>query len=177
MTRCKLFTFIKFMTLWNNIHLLYNNTTHSCSRIFNYMKDYYYGYNDVWLFVTGHTFPISLNNVSNNIAISWVYDNYDNTLTFATSNNIKCKISWLSCIIKIDDNKYEIDDFIEKLSINMDRDPPSLHVLFMSWCAYKKQWFNTDNISFNVIDHMGNNTILNLNNKFIIQNNKLYNKN
>lgn len=176
MVSCKSFTIIKFMTLWNNIHLLYNNTTNSCLNIFNYMKDYYYGHNDVWLFVCGHTFPISLNNVSNNIPISWVYDNYDNTLTFKTSN-IKCKIAWLSCIINIDNNKYEIDDFIEKLSINIDRDPPSLNILFMSWCAYKKQWFNTDNISFSVIDHMGNDTILNLNDKFIIKNNKLYNKN
>ena len=166
------FIFIKFMTLWNNTYLLFNNTTNRYKNIIEHIKNYYYGYHDTWLFMDGHTFPLSLNSVHNKINASWMYDNYDNTLMYVPNCDTKCSISWLSTQIKIGDEDYNIDNFIEQLTIYTDT-PPSLSIIFMSWCAYTKNWFSTD-IEFHIIDNTGADVILSIYDELYIANNKLY---
>lgn len=168
----KSFIFIKGMTLWNYSGLLYNNTINGYNNMYKYIKDYYYGYNDVWLFIPGHTFPISLNNVHNKIEASWIYDNYEHILTNGNDKNI-CKLSWLSAKVKIDNTDYEMDSFIEKFMIYTNI-APSLHTIFMCWCAHTKQWFTMDNITFHVFNDAGEEIILTLHDTLTIHNNKIY---
>jgi len=168
----KLFIFIKGMILWNYSKELYNNTIHSYNKMYKYVKDYYYRYNDVWLFIPGHTFPISLNNVHNKIQASWIYDNYKNTLTNVNNTHI-CKLSWLSAKVKIENTCYEMDSFIEKFTIYTDI-APSLYIIFICWCAHTKQWFTMDNIIFHIFDDTGDEVIRTLDYKPIINNNKIY---
>ncbi len=185
------------MTLWNYLIDFYNSTSEMIQNTYYYLKDYVYGYHDTWLFISGHTIPISLNNVYKLRDIDWVYDNFDNTLTYIDNNNddtdnkdydneVNCRLSWLSAKINItnsdninDTLQYDIDDFIEKLSVHTRVDnPPSLYIIFMCWCAYTKYWFKLDDIvEFNVIDDMGDENIFTFdkhNKSFNIKRKKLY---
>lgn len=181
---------VKLMTLWNYLTTLYNSTKTKCQNVYYYIKDYLHGYHDMWLFVPGHTFPLSLSNLNNMINISWMYDNYDNTLKLTTDDidgeRVNCKFSWLSAKIQVIDPhkpdeaiEYEIDDFIEKFKVSTMSDvPPSLYMIFMCWCAYSKHWFKMDdNIEFHIINDMGEELCLNVkddDNSIIIKRNKLY---
>jgi hypothetical protein len=177
------------MTIWNFLTALYVNMKDKCQNMYYYLKDYFHGHHDMWLFVPGHTFPLSLSNLNNIINVNWLYDNYDNTLTLSTTNNedpVKCKFSWLSAKIQVVDPdkpdeaiEYEIDDFVEKFTVcTKSTIPPSLYIIFMCWCAHTKHWFKMeDNIEFCVIDDMGDEHCLNIhddNNSIVIKRNKLY---
>jgi hypothetical protein len=177
MTSYTTFIIIKLMTFWNYLVNIYNNIIEQTSKFYYHITDYIYGYNDIWLFVSGHTLPLSLSNLYNLIHVNWIYNNYDNTLSLNTNQNsnlIKYKFSWLSAklIIYKEDSKetdirmqYEIDNFIEKFSLDTtDKNVPSLHMIFVCWCVYTKHWFSPDDIvEFHIIDNMGEDIILNLN--------------
>jgi hypothetical protein len=156
-----------------------------------YLQNYFEGYHDIWLFVPGHTFPLSLSNLNNIIQTDWLYDNCDKTLNMCITKedeneDINCKVSWLSAKICIKDSnnpemkyEYDLDEFIEKFSINTTtKTPPSLYLIFMSWCIYTKHWFKLDDdVEFHIIDDMGDQIVLNLydhNNSLSIKRNKLY---
>ena len=180
---------VKLMTVWNYLNTVYSNTKNKCQNMYFYLKDYFNGHHDIWLFVPGHTLPLSLNNLNNTVNINWLYNNYDNTFTFSnnTTNNIRCKFSWLSAKIQVTDrlnperkNEYLMDDFIEKFTLCTNSNTtPSLYMVFMCWCAHTKHWFKMDdNIEFHIIDDMGeeHNLNIHINNKnsIIIKRNRLY---
>jgi len=189
MTSWNTYCLIKMITFWNYITVLYNNIKNKCQDIFYYMKDYVYGYHDTWLFIPGHSLPVSLNNIYNPIDIDWIYDNYDNTFKLCSDENdtlVPYKFSWLSAKIQIvyshtpdEAFEYNIDSFIEKFTVNTKSDiPPSLYLIFMCWCVYSKHWFTLDdNIEFHIINDMGEEIIINLeshNSSIVIKRNKLY---
>ena len=173
------FLFVKCISAFNYMWLIYNNTHNKCQNMYHYLKDYYYGYHDIWLFIPGHNFPLSLTNLNNIINVQWIYDNYDNTLMFITNDeHTDCKLSWLSAKIKLDAKEYDIDDFIEKFSIHTSNITPSLYYIFLCWCAYTKYWFKMDsNIEFHIIDENGEERILTLKDSIVIKNNKAYGEN
>jgi hypothetical protein len=178
---------IKLMLIWNYLEELINNINEKTKKMYQYMKDFIYGYNDMWIFTPGHTLPISLNNISNTITSSWIYDNYDNTLTLITNKSSdfnEYKFSWLSAklVIYKDSNtspiEYSIDNFIEKMNlITINEIVPSLYIIFMCWCAHNKYWFSLDDtVEFHIIDNMGEDIILNLythNDSLCIKRNKI----
>ena len=189
MTSWSTYFIVKMMTIWNYLTALYVNMKDKCQNMYYYLKDYFHGHHDMWLFVPGHTFPLSLSNLNNMINVSWIYDNYDNALTLSTDNDndsVRCKFSWLSAKIQVVDPhkpdeaiEYEIDDFVEKFTVcTKSNIPPSLYMIFMCWCAYTKHWFKMeDNIEFHIIDDMGEEICLNIHdddNSIIIKRNKLY---
>ena len=169
------FLFIKFISLFNYVSEIFNNKHNNCKRIFYYLKSYYNGNHDIWLFVPGHTFPLSLHNLNNRINTNWIYDNYNNTLTFTENKEHIYKLSWLSAKIVDSNKEYEMDDFIEKLSIFSNSNvTPSLYIICICWCIYTKHWFTMDNIEIHIIDDNGEEVVLHLHNSVIIKNNKLY---
>ena len=204
MIGCNVLFLTNMMSIWNYLTDTYSNIKDKCKNMYYYMKDYYCGYHDMWLFVSGHTLPITLTNLNNTIDISWLYNNFNNRLTLANNNSddplLQYKFSWLSARIKVSNPnslkgpqaegsekaekaeetiEYEIDDFIEKFFVCSKSDvTPSLYTIFMCWCAYSKQWFKPDDkIEFYIIDDMGeacNLNIYNDNNRIIIKRNKLY---
>jgi hypothetical protein len=180
---------VKLLTLWNTLSETYISVNNKCIDFYYYLRDYFYGHHDIWIFMPGHTFPLSLNNVSNMVHINWIYNNADNSLTFGTNGNIHvnhCSLSWLSAKIRIITSEdpghaleYEIDEFIQKFVVHtIDDVPPTLYMIFMCWCAYTKHWFNTsDHFEFHIIDDMGEDLVLNIathNNSFYMKNNKLF---
>jgi hypothetical protein len=180
---------IKCMTLWNYLVALYSTFNNKCQNMYCYLKDYFYGHHDTWIFIPGHTFPLQLSNLYNTIDINWIYDNYTTTLRYysdSDDNQVQCKFSWLSAKIRILDPstpdvavEYDIDDFIEQFSVHTKSTiPPSLYTVFMCWCAYTKHWFKVEDIiEFHIIDDMGEEIVLDLidhNNSITVKRNKLY---
>ena len=108
------------------------------------MNNYYKGYHDIWLFIPGHTVPLSLSNLNNAVNVNWIYDNYDSSLIFGANNTeellnyedlplTSSKISWLSSKIRIINSKkhvdYDIDTFIQKFRLRtLNNVVPSLYV-------------------------------------------------
>lgn len=180
---------VKCMTFWNWITALFDSVIDKTESIYYYMKDYFYGHHDTWLFIPGHTFPLSLSNLYNTIHVNWIYDNYTNTLKLTKEVNdetLLCRFSWLSANIVIGDplkpdgvDQYNIDDFIEKFTVETKGNiTPTLYMVFMCWCAYTKHWFRPDhNVEFHVINDMGEEVVLTIddhNNSLVIKRNKIY---
>jgi hypothetical protein len=74
--------------------------------------------------------------------------------------------------------EYDMDPFLETFCVYTNvSSPPTLHMIFMSWCAYHKLWFPADYpIHIEYIDHMGDFIKVNLatNPTIRIQQHKLY---
>ena len=187
MIHIKTYLTIKLITWWSYMSTIYTSIYNKCYNIYNYLEDFFYGYNDMWLFIPGHTYPLSLNNLSNDITANWIYNNHNNTFTNCIEEN-RCnyKLSWLSakiCIRNVDIpneiTEYSIDDFIEKIIIcTTSTSILSLYHVFLCWCIYTKHWFKfTDDVKFHIIDDTGTEYILNFNehnNYLFIKNNKIY---
>jgi hypothetical protein len=172
MASFKTMLIVKMITLWNILCDFFRATKEEITSFYEYIRDYYYGHHNIWIFIPGHTAPISLNNLHNTTQFNWIYDNNDISLSICASENTDLntyKFSWLSAKIRIftSENKgfeYNIDNFIENFQlITFDDIVPSLYMVFMCWCASTKNWFNADNlIEIHIIDNMGDEHILNV---------------
>jgi hypothetical protein len=172
MVSCKTRCLIQSIVLWNSCVSLYQNVTNRICNLFNYLQDYYYGHHDTWVFINGHTLPISLNHFYNKKKVSWIYDNYNTTLEHSSQHATKkyYKLSWLSAKILINEkdtnqiSEYDMDPFLESFLVKTTPEhPPTLSKVFHSWCAYKKHWFHTNtNIELHIIDHLGEDHVLDL---------------
>ena len=180
---------VKMMTLYNYLCNTFSTIRVKTTNFYYYIKDYFYGHHDTWLFIPGHTFPVALTNISNVVQINWMYDNSDSSLIFVTDGDVEknCyKFSWLSAKIRVitaDDKdhaiEYEIDDFIERFSLyTFDRALPTLYMIFLCWCAYTKHWFShSDTIEFHIINDMGEDIVIDIKKdiySIYIQHNKLH---
>lgn len=189
MVSWKTYFFVKILIIWNYLQEIYNITNKHIINFYSYLKNYIQGYHDIWLFIPGHSFPLSMNNLNNMIHIDCIYDNYDSVLTLGAPENvdlINCKLSWLSAKIKIIDShnkenivEYNIDNFIDKFSVETTTEQiPTLYMIFMCWCAYTKHWFKPDDeVQFNIIDDSGEEICLNMkkhNECLIIKSKKIY---
>lgn len=173
MVSFKLYIIVKLMTLWNNIKSKWLNIKCTLTNIKQYVNDYLDGYHDTWFFIPDHTLPLAISNLNNMVDIEWLYDNNQTILSLYSADNkrVPCKLSWLSAKLSIipQDNpdvciQYDIDDFIEKFVVVTYIDhSPSLYMIFLCWCIYKKHWFNlNDHIEFQIIDDMGEEISINL---------------
>ena len=190
---------VYLLLLWNYISTVVSTVSKNVSDFYYYVRDYFHGYNDTWLFVPGHTTPMPISNIFNDINHNWVYDNQRRTLYFVdnvvtnasvpmnATNTREFKLSWLSTRLRITSTSnidklftYDIDDFINDLTIvTLPENIPTLSQIFMCWCAYSRNWFNmSDNVDFIVFDESGEEVTIALkeynNNILRAKRNKLY---
>lgn len=195
MVSFKTYILLKSILIWNTLANIYNITIKQSTNIFNYIKDYIYGYNDMWIFVPGHTFPLSLTNLNNLIYVYWMYDNNTSILAHNASTSLNMdaynledyntyKLSWLSAKIIIKDSdsnkieEYNIDDFIDTFRVHIrSNNIPTLYTIFMCWCIYTKYWFKlNDMVELYIINDMGDDITININdpkNRLCIKGNML----
>jgi hypothetical protein len=142
----------------------------------------------MWLFMPGHTIPLSLGCLNNTMCVSWLYDNNTQSLVLGSLSNkhmmTPCSFSWLSAKLHIESHtnvviEYDLDNFLEKFRVFTNTDePPTLYMIFICWCIYTRQWFILDDtIEFVVITDMGEElrfSFENHNFSIDINNNKLY---
>jgi hypothetical protein len=172
MRSCKNQLLVRCLLLLSSCVDYYHQAKQSISDFFYYIVDYYYGHHDTWIFVSGHSLPISLNNFYNINHISWIYNNSTSILEKASNDTDKkyYKLSWLSAKIIVHDPsqeeqiEYDIDSFLSSFLVKTSLDcPPNLQSIFHAWCASKKYWFHPDStIEFYVIDEMGEDVSFNL---------------
>lgn len=176
MTSFKTLLIIKLMTLWNYLNDTFERISNKIRNFYLYIKDYFSGHHDKWIFMTGHTIPLPMNTLNNAVVIDWIYDN--NTCTLVNfpndSNHLVCKFSWLSAKLRVfksnrknaDVIEYKLDEFIDKFRlITTEKELPTLYDILMAWCAYSKHWLSaSDYIEFSIIDDEGNEDIINLEN-------------
>jgi hypothetical protein len=187
MRSCKNQLIIRFFLFWTSCLDYYRHLKVSVSDLFYYLKDYYYGYHDTWVFVSGHSVPISLNNFYNINHISWIYNNSTTVLEKPSNETSKhhYKLSWLSAKIIVhhqgeeEQQEFDIDPFMSTFLVKTTSDcPPSLNNVFNAWCAHKKHWFHPDStIEFYFIDEMGDDVTLDLlehNYDLVLKHNKIY---
>ena len=182
----KMYYMIKCMSLWNKIK---ENIVYFCHNLYYfyvYMMAYVKDYHNKWIFIPGHTLPITQYNLNNTIQNKWSYYSTTNALHYKDCNTT-FKLSWLSAKIIITPNEeiaynsmeYNIDDFINTFSVSTKTHrTPTLAMIFIAWCITTKQWFALNNmIEFHIIDDQGEEHILSLyidNECLHISNNKLY---
>lgn len=176
MASIKTHIIVRLLTLWNYLHNLYTDYKKECNYFYKYIKNYFIGYHDMWVWQPHTTYPISLDKVDNDsIYIDWFYNNHTKLLDYYgndTDNEVLCKFSWLSASIHIIDanvlpfKRYEfnIDDFIENFRIKTTPgDVPTLVTVFLSWCIHNKHWFSGSSfVEFNIIDDFGDLVKINL---------------
>lgn len=174
MTKLKTLFIVKCLTFWNFIKESYESVTNKLKNFYYYIKDYFVGHHDKWIFISGHTIPLPMNTLHNSVIVDWVYDNHECVLmNFPNdSSHLVCKFSWLSAKLRIfksrekngEYQEYNLDEFIDKFRLITTEDNlPTLYDILMSWCAYSKHWFKaSDYIEFLIIDDEGNEDTINL---------------
>jgi hypothetical protein len=181
---------VKLLTLWNYLRETAQSAWNKAVNFFYYMTDYFHGHHDTWLFIPGHTVPLSLNNLYNMVHVNWIYDNFDTTLTLGgvqgKEHDTHASFSWLSAKIRVihfdkpdEAYDYDIDDFLSKFRVHTTSDiAPTFYEVFLCWCTYSKHWFKTnDIIEFHIIDDMADEVVISLDDTsriLAIRNKKLY---
>jgi hypothetical protein len=114
------------MTFWNFLCDSCRNIKNKITNFYNHIGDYFSGHHDMWVFIPGHTAPISISNIDNSVQSSWLYDNSDASLKICTTSETALttgKFSWLSASIRIYNSSktytdYNIDNYIEDFTLN-----------------------------------------------------------
>lgn len=188
MASFKTLLLVKLLTLWNYLWETAQQTWNKTINFVYYITDYFHGHHDKWVFIPGHTVPLSLNNLYNMVHINWIYDNSDVSLTLGSTqeHEICAGVSWLSAKIRVihfdksdEAYDYDIDDFLSKFRIHTTSDIiPTFYEVFLCWCTHTKHWFKTnDIIEFHIIDDMADEVVISLDDtryNLTIRNNKLY---
>jgi hypothetical protein len=158
---------IKSITLWNICTSYYTSLQQTLSRTYNDAKHYLNNHHAIWFFLPGHTLPLPRYCISNLSTSFWKYDTTTKQLSCDIKDPISYSFSWLSVTLVITHqgtHEYDMDPFLESFRVHTDiYHPPTLHMLFMAWCAQHSLWFPKNSvITMRVIDHLGNDMILNL---------------
>jgi hypothetical protein len=180
---------IRALTLWNYMVVFKNYIQNQTYTFYNCLRDYFFGYNEQWVLLPWHSLPLPFTVLTEPVESVWVFNNLTKTLTIRTddetpSDTLYCKFSWLSADLRIALQNDEwlvhnMDDFIQSLTIITTIDvSPTLNTLFLLWCIANKKWFPNDVIvKFDIIDEMGNQSRIDLdehNNCLQIKKDKIY---
>ena len=176
--------FIKAIQLRIWLASLYYDTWDQLQNLHAHIRSYFQGDHHTWLFITGHTLPLPVSHIKNEINASWKYSNHALTSLSQPANAVY-KLSWLSariCVVEQHHEKeYDIDSFLSSFRVHTHGSVvPTLTFLFLSWCAETNQWFRPDCIvQFHIIDHLGQNVMLTLradNHSLEIREQKIYHR-
>ena len=162
---------IKSITLWNACTSYYTSFKQMLYRSYTDAKHYLHNDHATWIFLPGHTLPLPRSFISNLDTYSWQYNTSTNQLTHTedpkNSKDPKSySFSWLSVTLVVSyqgTHEYDMDPFLESFRVHTDSHPPTLHMVFMAWCAKHSLWFpENSNVMMRVIDHLGNDMTLKL---------------
>jgi hypothetical protein len=161
MVQLRTYFLIKLMTLWNTVHAW--NIRAWYDRVCDLFST------PAWLLLPGHTLPLALHHVPrdqrsdlSHLPIQWLYQS--SRLVFMGSEDACRKtyrLSWLSVKLILTEphgssRTYDIDSFLEGLVIETTSTFPTLHDLYLIWCASVSTWSPSDvQVQFQIINHLG----------------------
>jgi hypothetical protein len=172
---------VKGISIWNWLSDLFIYSTNKISHTYQFISNYMKGYNNIWLFLSGHTIPLSMMHCPPSIKYEWKYNLSTNQLIHhVNQTNTVYSLSWLSAriVVNYGEKEFNIDPFLETFRIYTNNHGlPTLETIFMAWCTYYKQWFSSFiPIQFHIIDDTGDEYVLSLTSitNTTINNRKLY---
>lgn len=165
MVHLRTYFLIKLITLWNTVRAW--NIRAWYDRVCDLFST------RAWLLLPGHTLPLALHHVPrdqrsdlSHIPVQWHYQS--SRLVFMgnsdTVGNVQkaYRLSWLSVKLVLTDPKtgasrtYDIDSFLEGLVVETSSTFPTLHNLYVIWCASTSTWSSSDvQVQFHIINHLG----------------------
>lgn len=165
MVHLRTYFLIKLMTLWNTICAW--NVRAWYDRICDLFSI------RAWLLLPGHTLPLSLHHVPrdqrsdlSHLPVQWLYQS--SRLVYMGASDVAdvvdrktYRLSWLSVKLIITEPEgvsrtYDMDSFLEELVIETHSIFPSLHDLYLIWCAAVSTWSRSDaQVQFQIITHLG----------------------
>jgi hypothetical protein len=174
---------VKAVSTWNCIKDLYQQTCQIISECYTDFCNYIKGSHHSWVFIKGHSLPLPLSHIKNDVQANWKYSNY--TLTpVGLLSDTTCKLSWLSGKIVVINKKsgqefeYDMDSFLHSFRLRTHTLVPTLDMVFLSWCAETRNWFQSDSIvQIHIFNDRGEEEMLTLradNHSLVIQDGKLY---
>ena len=161
MVHLRTYFLIKLMTLWNIVRAW--NVRGWYDRVCDLFST------SGWLLLPGHTLPLALHHIPrdqrsdlSHLPVQWRYQS--SHLVFMGSKDAGQKsyrLSWLSVKLILTDPQgssrtYDMDPFLEGLVIETSSTFPTLHDLYLVWCASVSTWSSSDvQVQFQIINHMG----------------------
>lgn len=158
--------FVTCMNIVNWSSQLYHTTLQTLKNLYQHLTDYIYNRHITWVLPEGHSLPLPLSHINNQVPAKWTYS--DNVLHCITSTQPKpYKLSWLSMKLVVDGKdteEYDMDSFLNEFRVMTDDlHPPHLTHLFLAWCAETKHWFSRHSmLHFVIIDDQGQERVLSL---------------
>ena len=162
MVHLRTYFLIKLMTLWNTVRAW--NVRAWYDRALNLFST------PTWLLLPGHTLPLALHHVArdqrgdlSSLPVRWLYRSSHLVFVGNTDLQKTYRLSWLSVKLVLSDpasttipRTYDIDSFLEGLVIETSTAFPTLHDLYLLWCASTSTWSSSDvHVQFHIINHMG----------------------
>jgi hypothetical protein len=163
MVHLRTYFLIKLMTLWNTVCAW--NVRGWYDRVCDLFSPH------AWLLLPGHTFPLSLHHLPrdqrsdlSHLPVQWIYQS--SRLVFMGSDACRdtkkaYRLSWLSVKLILTEPQgssrtYNMDPFLEGLVIETSSTFPTLHDLYLVWCASVSTWSSSDiQVQFQIINHLG----------------------
>lgn len=162
MVQLRTYFLIKLITLWNMIRAWKPHKW--CDRI-RYLFS-----TEAWILLPGHTLPLALSSVPSSkrytleaFPVKWLYQS-PFLLRMGETNRTSYRLSWLSVKLVITDRahdsaesrEYDMDPFLEGLIVETSTTFPTLHDLYLLWCASTSTWSSSDvHVQFHIINHLG----------------------
>jgi hypothetical protein len=115
-------------------------------RVCQYLRGYPRAHQ--WVYLHGQMLPLSHVRGGQEDA-SWTYSHHQ--LTRGAGPQLR--MGWLSAKLVSDKGEYDMDGFLERLRIRGGI--PSLHLIFLAWCAETGRWLAPDRVTLHVIDEDG----------------------
>lgn len=168
MVHLRTYFLIKLMTLWNTVRAW--NVRGWYDRVCDVFSSH------VWLLLPGHTLPLALHHIPrdqrsdlSHLPVQWLYQSSrlvykgvsDPIDAEAAIDPKTYRLSWLSVKLILTEPEgvsrtYDIDSFLERLVIETPSVFPSLHDLYLIWCASVSVWSRSDvQVQFQIINHLG----------------------
>jgi len=160
----KTYCLIQFIRVWNGVREGALYFFYRFSHFYAYLVAYLANTHRQWIFIPGHSLPLTRSSIQNEVGYLWSYSSSENALTYKECTT-PYSFSWLSAKLVIRSHEhieYSLDEFIQtfRLATKPAR-MPTLTMLFMAWCAYTQQWYATDSsVEFHIIDDGGNEQVL-----------------
>lgn len=158
MVHLRTYFLIKLITLWNTVRAW--NVRGWYDRVCDLFSA------RAWLLLPGHTLPLALHHLPrdqrsdlSHLPVQWIYQS--SRLVFTGSETQKAyRLSWLSVKLILTDSQgyrtYDMDPFLEGLVIETSSTFPTLHDLYLAWCASVSTWSSSDiQVQFQIINHLG----------------------
>jgi hypothetical protein len=117
--------------------------------VFDDLVYYLFGYTDLWCYFDNEHHPIQVRYVkpSNLNSVDFFYNNSLNLWYKDYAHAGVTYLPWVSAILKVGDNSYDLSEFVMNQKVKMDvrrQVYPTADQIVSAWCLKRNEWFTYD---------------------------------